>query len=337
MMVMTMATQTQSKPLGVIDAIQRGFDLINHRLWLLLIPVLLDLFLWQGPRLSPAPWLHAYLDAWLAQLGPDMELPTEMVLALDQTRLLVNELNLFTLLTGLVTGLPSFMARLEVNAPAPAVLTATEAWQVLLAVVVLIPIGLFVASVWLALIARAMATEAASRAGMWRHAGWLWLNLGLYLAGLTAALIAGSGFVVMFLTLLLLVLGTGGLTLLSWVSLFFFWLILWVGIGLRFVVSAIAVDGVNVARAVWRSLNVVTRNFPATMGLLLLGLLLTEGFARIWLRLSSHTWGIPVGIVGYAYIGTALVAAGFYFYQARYHHWIGSTKRRQERNGRATP
>ncbi len=329
---MTMATQTQSRPLGVIDAIQRGFDLINHRLWLLLIPVLLDLFLWQGPRLSPAPWLNAHLNAWLAQLGPDTELPAEMALALDQTRLLVNELNLFTLLTGLVTGLPSFMARLEVTTPAPRVLMATETWQVFLAVVVLIPIGLFLGSVWLALIARAMPSETASRVGTLRHAGWLWLNLGLYLAGLTAAVVAGSGFLAMFLTLLLLVLGSGGLTLLSWVSLFFFWLILWVGIGLSFVVSAIAVDGVNVARAVWRSLNVVTRNFPATMGLLLLGLLLTEGFARIWLRLSSRNWGIPLGIVGYAYIGTALVAAGFYFYQARYHHWIGSTKLRKKRN-----
>lgn len=329
---MTMATQTQSRPLGVIDAIQRGFDLINHRLWLLLIPVLLDLFLWRGPHLSPAPWLNAYLDTWPTQLGPAVELPTEISLALDQTRLVVDRLNLFTLLTGLVAGLPSFMARLEVPASASAVLTATEAWQVLLAAVVLIPGGLLIGSLWLALIVRAMQGESTSWARTLRHAGWLWLNLGLYLVGLTAALIAGSGFLAVFLTVLLLVLGSGGLTLLSWASLVFFWLVLWVGIGLRFVVSAIAVDGVNVARAVWRSLNVVTRNFPATMGLILLGLLLTEGFARIWLRLSSHHWGIPLGIVGYAYIGTALVAAGFYFYQARYHHWLGSTKLRQERD-----
>jgi hypothetical protein len=333
---MTTATQTQSKPLGVIDAIQRGFDLINHRLWLLLIPVLLDLFLWRGPRLSPAPWVHARLDAWLAQVGSDIELPSEMVFMLEQTRLLADEMNLFALLTGLVTGLPSFMARQGTPATV-AILTTTETWQVLLAVVVLIPIGLFIGSTWLALIVRAMQTETPGWGVTLRRAGWLWLNLGLYLAGLTAALVAGSGFFALFLTLLLLILGTGGLTLLSWASLFFFWLVLWVGIGLSFVVSAMAVDGVNVARAVWRSLNVVTRNFPATIGLLLLGLLLTEGFARIWLRLSHQSWGVPLGIVGYAYIGTALVAAGFYFYQARYHHWIGLTKARSARDHRETP
>ncbi|MCS7040797.1 MAG: hypothetical protein RMN24_02340, partial [Anaerolineae bacterium] len=134
---MTTATQTQSKPLGVIDAIQRGFDLINHRLWLLLIPVLLDLFLWRGPRLSPAPWLDARLDAFLAQPELSAELPSDFLLMLEETRLMVNNLNLFALLTGLVTGLPSFMARQGTPATAPT-LTITETWQVLLAVVVLI-------------------------------------------------------------------------------------------------------------------------------------------------------------------------------------------------------
>ncbi|MCX7852551.1 MAG: hypothetical protein N2383_07170 [Caldilineales bacterium] len=333
---MTTATQTQSKPLGVIDAIQRGFDLINHRLWLLLIPVLLDLFLWRGPRLSPAPWLDARLDAFLAQPELSAELPSDFLLMLEETRLMVNNLNLFALLTGLVTGLPSFMARQGTPATAPT-LTITETWQVLLAVVVLIPIGLFIGSIWLALIVRGMQAETPGWGATLRRAGWLWLNLGLYLAGLTAALVGSSGFFALFLTLLLLVLGSGGLTVLSWASLFFFWLILWVGIGLSFVVSAIAVDGVNVARAVWRSLNVVTRNFPATIGLLLLGLLLTEGFARIWQQLSSRDWGIPLGMIGYAYIGTALVAAGFYFYQARYQHWIGLTKARGTRETRETP
>lgn len=330
MALMTTATQTQSKPLGVIDAIQRGFDLINHRLWLLLIPVLLDLFLWRGPRLSPAPWVHTRLDALLAQPELSAELPSDFLLMLEQTRMLADGLNLFALLTGLVTGLPSFMARLATSAVAPT-LTITETWQVLLAVVVLIPIGLFIGSIWLALIVRAMQAETAGWGATLRRAGWLWLNLGLYLAGLTAALVGGSGFFALSLTFLLLLLGSGGLSILGWASLFFFWLVLWVGIGLSFVVSAIAVDGVNVARAVWRSLNVVTRNFPATIGLLLIGLLLTEGFARIWLRLSDRNWGVPLGMVGYAYIGTALVAAGFYFYQARYQHWIGLTKARSAR------
>src|SRR5581483_5841732 len=41
--------------LGVIDTLSAGFGLINRRLWLILLPVALDLFLWYGPRLSIAP------------------------------------------------------------------------------------------------------------------------------------------------------------------------------------------------------------------------------------------------------------------------------------------
>ena len=40
-----------SKPIGVIDSLQGGFNLVTRRPWLLLLPVLVDLILWRGPKL----------------------------------------------------------------------------------------------------------------------------------------------------------------------------------------------------------------------------------------------------------------------------------------------
>ena len=39
---------------GVIDTISAGYAAINRQPWLLLAPILLDLLLWLGPRVSPA-------------------------------------------------------------------------------------------------------------------------------------------------------------------------------------------------------------------------------------------------------------------------------------------
>ena len=115
--------------------------------------------------------------------------------------------------------------------------------------------------------------------------------------------------------------GNVGAAIFAFLWLMFVAFILWLNIGLYFVIYAVALDGVNLAQAVWRSLNVVGRNALSTLGLLILILVLTEGFARIWMQLSSHSWGIPLGILGNAYLGAAVVAASFLFYQSRYHHW----------------
>src|SRR5688572_9903246 len=42
-------------PLGVIETLTEGFATLNKRLWLFLIPVVLDLFLAFGPGISAAP------------------------------------------------------------------------------------------------------------------------------------------------------------------------------------------------------------------------------------------------------------------------------------------
>src|SRR5687767_3137530 len=60
-----MATETihaPAPPVGVIESISRGFETVAGHLALMLLPVLLDLFLWVGPRISLQDY---YLDVWL--------------------------------------------------------------------------------------------------------------------------------------------------------------------------------------------------------------------------------------------------------------------------------
>ena len=65
-------TAAQARPaLGVIEALSAGFDAVLRHPWLLLIPVLLDVFLWVGPRLH-APQLYQSFAPTLRQMTAQM-------------------------------------------------------------------------------------------------------------------------------------------------------------------------------------------------------------------------------------------------------------------------
>ena len=72
--------------MGLIDTITGGFRIVQRRPWLILLPVVVDLWLWLGPRLAIQPfidgllalWTPANLPAELAQVvGPYRELLIE--------------------------------------------------------------------------------------------------------------------------------------------------------------------------------------------------------------------------------------------------------------------
>ncbi len=53
-------------PLGLIDTLSSGFKVVQRRPWLILPPILLDLWLWLGPRWSIQP----LADSLLRLLSP---------------------------------------------------------------------------------------------------------------------------------------------------------------------------------------------------------------------------------------------------------------------------
>ena len=322
---MQTVVETEEKPLGVIESLQQGFTFLNHHLWLILLPIFLDAFLWLGPRLSISSLIDTFLETLLttqSQVPPEFSANFEA--AIESMKSLGTEYNLFSLLAGLLTGMPSLFARLDFQSVATqsAKVIEVTSWQsMLLWVAVLIPLGILIGSFWLTLMIFAMRHGRMVGRAFFSRWGWVWLNVNLYLLALIAALIFASLILGVIATFLIMVLGNAGVMLFTilWVLVIGF--SIWLSIGLFFVVIAVALDGVNLAQAVWRSLNVVGRNAVSTLGLLILTLLITEGFSRIWLQLSGQTWGLALGVVGNAYLGAALLASAVLFYQSRYQHW----------------
>ncbi len=316
--------ESASKPIGVIDSLQGGFNLVNRRPWLLLLPVIVDLVLWRGPKLSLAPLFQRAQELIFSQPELPAEFAESAELASETMLSFGDSFNLLSLLSGAVIGFPSYLSRIDAASTVSAggsVIELTSVSTVLLYAVGLILVGLLFGSIWLALIVHYLKDDLNTWRSVFGRIGWIWLNAALFLAAIILLFLAVSGFLGILLTMLALVAGSGGLALVAILQMAALLIVVWISIGLSLTISAIALDGINAARAVWRSLNVVGRNLSSTLGLLVIGLVLTEGFARIWLIISSNDWGVPIGILGTAYIGTALITATLLFYRGRYQHW----------------
>jgi hypothetical protein len=316
--------ETEEKPLGVIESLQQGFNFLNHYLWLIIIPVFLDFFLWLGPRLSISSLINQLIEA----IPPQPEMPSELVAnfdtAIESLKSLGAGYNLFSLLAGLLTGLPSIFTRLDFQtelANSASVIELTSWQSALLWSAALIPLGVLIGSFWLAHIVSVMQRERPFSQLFLKRWGWIWLNINLYLIILFLGILFFSLFFGLIGAFFLTFFGAAGAALFSILWLLFIGFSIWLSIGLYFVVYAVASDGVNLVSAIWRSLNVVGRNAMSTLGFLILTLLLIEGFSRIWLALGHHVWGVVLSVCGNAYLGTAIVAAAIFFYQSRYQQW----------------
>ena len=77
-----LARAEATRPPGVIDTLTAGYAVVNRSPWVLLIPILLDVFLWLGPQISLAP----VVDRAIASAAVPAEWPVDSGRTLDQVR-----------------------------------------------------------------------------------------------------------------------------------------------------------------------------------------------------------------------------------------------------------
>ncbi len=293
------ALKTTRQP-SLIEVVNEGFAAANRRLWVLLIPVALDLFLWLGPRIGIAPLL-AQLRALNAT-------------AWDQTfaafgaganaQLAATDLRFALFLNPLRLVLPTLQA--------PAVPWVVPTWQLgswvgMVGVLLMINLlALALAAVYL--LPLASKVQSTARRNL---LGTLTRILGV------AALVLGSVFAVSLVVLVL----AGVLSLLA-EPLAMFVVVVWIAVVMWFVFvtsfsfDAVVLNGLDPFRAVWSSFLVVQRALWSALGLWLITTLIVWGFDVIWSTLAAwNSVGLVIAIGGSAYITTGLAAAHLVFYR----------------------
>ncbi len=330
--------------MGLIDTLTGGFKIVQRRPWLVLLPVVADLWLWLGPQLSIQP----FVDGLLALITPANLPPDLAQVASPSLELLTSEgarFNLWWLVSNSLTWLHLVVPGLaDPGRLAAATVREVPTLSLILWVPLLLVLGLGLGTAYLTAIAaqlKVIQPPQDSAAGQGspqgddqpaRSAGF-WLRRGLRAWGLTVlygflALVVLFG-VSMALSLVmapvLLVAPQVGSGLMTVVALLLGWMMVWLYFMLYFVVAALVTDGVGLNQALWRSFNIVSRNFWPTLGLVLLTIVILSGFGLIWQRLAAHSpGGAALAIAGNALLLTGLTAARLIFYQDRSARWLAT-------------
>ncbi|MBI2864071.1 MAG: hypothetical protein HYX94_05865 [Chloroflexi bacterium] len=314
--------------MGIIDTLSAGFSTVNRRLWVLAIPIVLDLFLWLGPKLTAAGPIQRFFGFWADAtsrssselLGQVLSSP-EQADAATQIAKVGEDLRNANLFNVLAWQPPSLMYDQVANAPAG--LPGIPVWGidrglVLVGIVLgLAVLSLAIQSAYLSGIAQGIAAGESRVRSLGGAIAVNWLRLMAYfamlvglafLAGMPAVIVIGlTGLISPVLSGLM-----GGLLLA---------VLLWAALYLFFAVAAMFVSDVGPARGAWYSLSIVRRNFWSALGLIILILVIRLGLSKIWAFVLGHPAGVTVAILGHAYIDAGLAAASMIFFRDRFLKW----------------
>lgn len=356
---------TIEKPqtVSLIDTLSEGFAVINRRPWLVVLPLVVNLYLWFGTQLSLAPLLANMSDVVRASTPPSQVTtpmqPSELLKGMGQIdmRLEMARLNFIPVLTMYRTVGNNTDLQNDPVAAANSVLTLYRIitidtssrplglWfvqevpqQITSASTSVVSVGgfgglllaLFVVNGLMLPLSALFLTQLASAVrgdtmaiSTWMQRTW---QAALAILG-RIGIVFGVG-VALGLPFICLI----GMVLYFSQPLGFFLFGIpiivgfWARIYLGFSNEAIAISGIGPLRALHASFHIVRQNFWSTMGLLSLSWLISVGSGVIWFRLAEGSvFGLLIAITISAYLGSGLLAARMAFYRERLRIWQNTT------------
>ncbi len=316
--------KTPVPPQGIVASLVTGFEAINARLELILLPLGLDLFLWFGPHLSIGPLVpqvEAAMNSLVVAAGTDPATQRNFQIIRTALEGYGATFNVFSFLSTAPLGLPSLLAG---RGPIVTPLGSPSLWGVNSAPLYLLLWGVFVLAGLLlgALYLGSVAQQVRDKRLRW---GVLLRQVWGDWARLTALAVLGAGAIlVLGLPVLLL---TGLLSLINPILGGLVWVIglmviLWVLFYAGFALHGILLQRRGLLLALWDSARLVQINLPYAAGLFVVVVVINLGLGLVWNIPHDDSWLLLLGVGGHALISTALVAATFVFYQDRYRWWI---------------
>jgi len=312
-----------SPPPGIIDTLSAGFQAVNRVPWVIGLPVLLDLLVWLGPRLSVAQLsdrvlgaLGSMVDAMSRSAGASSaEQLSQFQQSIEFIRSTAQVFNLLSLLA--VGGLSMRSAVPEDKSGQAGSFEIATVGAVLGIAIVLILVGVALAVIWLGLIAQQVREGRIDPPRLLRMAPRYWLAIVGFFALLIGALVVILVPISVVAAIAQIVAPAVGTFLYVFAAIAFQLLLFWCLLYLFFIDYAIVVSEVGPVRAALNSIRVVSTNFWSTLGFIIITWVIMAGMGVIWNSLSRAPVGIVVAILGNGYIESGLAAASMLFYRNR--------------------
>lgn len=303
-------------PPGVIGALRAGFDVVASHVILIVLPLLVDVFLWLGPRLSVEKLLGPLYRAAFEQAQIELASPVEAG-RLTQLQTIFNELlahfNLVSLVTRLQTfpiGISSLMAKLRpIDSPLgeQPILSVSSGWWMLAYMFLLVVIGWVAGGLYFRWVSGTVLGEQDAGISPLRAIVQTFLLSIIWtvmLIGISIPILI----LLMVFTLINPALASGAAFL---ILLFSFWFI----VPLYFTPHGIFIRKQNAFHSIYTSLRMARFTLPTSAMFVFSVFILSTGLNYLWSVPEPDSWMLAIGIAGHAFITTALLAASFVYYR----------------------
>jgi hypothetical protein len=306
--------QTVSPP-RLINTITEGFNIVATRIYLILFPLIFDIFLWLGPHLRVKTLIQPFIQNVLSDL-PEMATNPDLMEMSKWSRelweVLLSHFNLVSLIRVFPIGVPSLMSSLSpVETPfgsAP-IFEVNNTVQALMIWLSFSAIGLVLGCFYFDSISR--ATGKVKEIFSLNNS----INAVVQVFIFSIACIAAF-FIFLFPTMLVV-------TLLSLISaslgqivlLLVFLVLIWFLMPLIFSPHGIFVDHQSIGHSITTSIRLVRNFLPGTGLFILTAILLYQGLNLLWGNAPDTSWLTILGIFGHAFISTGLIASSFVYYR----------------------
>ena len=297
-------------PPGIINSIKAGFDMIASHITAILLPLMLNLFLWLGPRLR----MNALFDSikseviaiWKAGGVPAEDI--QRILSWYETT--IPSINLFWLLRTLPIGISSLLfpqqtASTPLGSPLILQVSAVSlvGWIFILNLLGWIGGGLYFRSVaWLAAQDKNNPPIRFSR-----------VIVQTVLTSIFWSILSVMILVPVFLVLAVVLQFSPFIA--NLLVLFLSLVSMWVVVPLFFWPHGIFLRRQNFATAIFSSVQMTRFTLPTSSMFVLTIFLLSVGLNFLWSIPPQDSWMTLVGIFGHSFVTTALLAASFVYYR----------------------
>jgi len=314
-------------PPALISCLASGFNTVATHLYLLLFPILLDLFLWLGPHFRVLNLVKPII-ADISQSAMEASTPEimEMLRTSEQVwTITLERFNLISLARTFPIGIPSlltFTAPLDTPVGKATVQELSSFPVLLFFWLGILVCGLFFGTLYFDFVAQTSGNIKRSQNLK------ALFKLFLHSVGLSI------GFFVLILAiaipvmLVITILGLFSPNLAQIVFMLILLVLLWIIIPLFFAPHGIFLFQQNAYTATLASIRTVRYTLPATSLFLLIFVVFNQGLNIIWSMAPGHSWMTLIGITGHAFISTGLLSSSFILY-LRLTEWTKSLQKQQ--------
>jgi len=297
---------------SIIQALLSGFSTIANRPGLMILPILLDLFLWFGPAWRVDEYFEPLLES-LRNLpiidSGSTSVAVESALAAWQG--FFTNLDLAVTLRTFPIGIPSLMvSKTPFTNPLgdSIIYNLTSNFQIIGLWMLFMLVGFLMGNLYYKNISD-QVVDLHQEIGLKSFFRTLFQVMIMPLLLILIIIVIAIPFTLLA-TLITLVSPVLGEFFIFFAGL----IILWILMPLIFTPHGIFLYKQNLVQAMVTSINIVRVSMGQTAWFVLLSVVLIQGMNYLWLKPSANNWILTLGIFGHAFIVTSVISASFYYF-----------------------